>query len=659
MDKVIKRIEIDVYNPTFYEVIKAQQGDDNSRFVEFILYNQGDPYTVSGNIVAKLEGCRADKSPVIKDCNIKDNIVTVELDSDLLYYPGILHLKIVLYDTSDNSILSTIPFTISNQKNPLNKPAIEKDNYSLIDELILRTETTIGALNNHIADNVCHITSEEREQWNDAVSKKHTHSNKTILDGTTASYTIEEQNKLLNIENGAEINIQSDWNEIDSTNDAYIKNKPSVYTKNEVDNKFSTLETNIDWKESVDAYDDITITYPLPQDGWTVNVKDTDYTYRYNGSEWVAISANAIPKATQSVDGLLSKEDKINYDAAKTHADSIHARTDATKTEWSSINGNIKINDTETNVYTHPDSEATFGSYGDNTNQTPNAGDTFKVPYVSIDEQGHVTEISEHTVKMPAISIVVDDTMSNTSENPVQNKVVNEVKLDKTGDVQDNTVTFQSDDDVEVFGTTDVGTGEILDKKYTPIDKTWHEMEPIGNKENLGTVFGKISTLFHNVRYLYKMLGNTDISSIGDGTVTDSIHTLNENFLNRTYPVGSIYMSVNNVNPSDLFGGTWTRWSAGRCIVGVYETDEDFNEPEKAGGEKTHKLNVNEMPSHSHPQTVMASTNGFISGRADYAGDYTDLNNYPQGINTQEVGGDLAHNNMQPYITCYIWKRIS
>lgn len=96
-------------------------------------------------------------------------------------------------------------------------------------------------------------------------------------------------------------------------------NKPSwddKYTRNEVDNKFSALETAIDWKEAVDTYADLAATYPYPDDGWTVNVKDTDYTYRWDGTAWIAISANAIPKATQSVDGLLSKEDKTHYDDA-------------------------------------------------------------------------------------------------------------------------------------------------------------------------------------------------------------------------------------------------------------------------------------------------------------------------------------------------------
>ncbi len=206
---------------------------------------------------------------------------------------------------------------------------------------------------------------------------------------STNDYTTSEKEKLSGIASGAQVNIQSDWNITDTSSDAYIKNKPSVYSKNEIDNKFSALETNIDWKESVATYDDIATTYPTPQDGWTVNVKDTDYTYRYNGTDWVVISANAIPKATNSVDGLLSKEDHANYEdaynkrhthdnksvldgitstlienwnAAKIHADSGHARTDATKVTKSTTNGNILINDTETNVYTHPDGTNPHGT---------------------------------------------------------------------------------------------------------------------------------------------------------------------------------------------------------------------------------------------------------------------------------------------------------
>ncbi|WP_242951360.1 hypothetical protein [Clostridium kluyveri] len=94
-------------------------------------------------------------------------------------------------------------------------------------------------------------------------------------------------------------------------------NKPNwddKYTKNEIDNKISQVITDLDWKEAVSTFADIATTYPSPEDGWTVNVKDTDITYRYSGTGWVAISANSIPLATSSVDGKMSKQDKINLD---------------------------------------------------------------------------------------------------------------------------------------------------------------------------------------------------------------------------------------------------------------------------------------------------------------------------------------------------------
>ena len=121
------------------------------------------------------------------------------------------------------------------------------------------------------------------------------------------------------------------------------------YTPNEVDNKFSTLETNIDWKEAVDTFTDIAVTYPSPEDGWTVNTKDNNITYRYNGSEWVAISANAIPKATNSVDGLLSKEDHTKYDDAASKAHT-HSNKDLLDKLGESTEGNLTFNGDEINA---------------------------------------------------------------------------------------------------------------------------------------------------------------------------------------------------------------------------------------------------------------------------------------------------------------------
>ena len=123
---------------------------------------------------------------------------------------------------------------------------------------------------------------------------------------------------------------------------------------------------------------------------------------------------------------------------------------------------------------------------------------------------------------------------------------------------------------------------------------------------------------------------------------------------NALYPVGSIYMSVNNTNPSTFFGGTWVSWGAGKVPVGVDTNDTDFATVEKTGGEKTHTLTVSEMPSHKHTveaigsgttqQELTAFNVGTTSGVDGYAG-------------TDFTGGGQAHNNLQPYITCYMWKR--
>ena len=124
------------------------------------------------------------------------------------------------------------------------------------------------------------------------------------------------------------------------------------------------------------------------------------------------------------------------------------------------------------------------------------------------------------------------------------------------------------------------------------------------------------------------------------------------------YPVGSIYLSVNPTNPSQLFGGEWEQWGKGRVPVGVDTSQTEFNTVEKTGGEKTHKLTVAELASHSH---------GFQGGSALFVQPNQGVKGlgpgyyWVQGVgvipNTSNAGGDQPHNNLQPYITCYMWKR--
>lgn len=86
------------------------------------------------------------------------------------------------------------------------------------------------------------------------------------------------------------------------------------YTKNEVDNKLSTLVTGLDWKEAVNTFADLATTYPNPDDGWSVYVKSEDITYTFNGTAWVTSSQGDIPLATTSTPGKMSAVDKSKLD---------------------------------------------------------------------------------------------------------------------------------------------------------------------------------------------------------------------------------------------------------------------------------------------------------------------------------------------------------
>lgn len=121
------------------------------------------------------------------------------------------------------------------------------------------------------------------------------------------------------------------------------------------------------------------------------------------------------------------------------------------------------------------------------------------------------------------------------------------------------------------------------------------------------------------------------------------------------YPVGSIYMSATMSTAAQVgaaLGGTWQAWGAGRVPVGVDTNDTDFDTAEETGGEKTHTLTVQEMPSHNHD---LVSNGGPGS---DYSMNWEpNLTRVYAQIYTKDTGGGDAHNNLQPYITCYMYKR--
>ena len=132
--------------------------------------------------------------------------------------------------------------------------------------------------------------------------------------------------------------------------------------------------------------------------------------------------------------------------------------------------------------------------------------------------------------------------------------------------------------------------------------------------------------------------------------------TNNAGYLKATdvYPVGSIVTFYDTADHSNFLGLTWTRFAAGRMVVGYDSSDTDFDTIGETGGEKTHTLTVDEMPSHRHNIGQTYSGYRVYQGGSAPNAVYT---GYAVSEPTNYVGGGKAHNNMPPYITAALWRR--
>ena len=186
-----------------------------------------------------------------------------------------------------------------------------------------------------------------------------------------------------------------------------------------------------------------------------------------------------------------------------------------------------------------------------------------------------------------------------------------------------------------------------------------------------------------NELYSEMMIATNNSSQI---TVNvEDLKTIIQQQILASYPVGSIYISTSETNPSEFIGGTWESYGQGRTLVGAGSgTDTNSTSMQFAanttGGEYTHKLTIAEMPSHTHIQNAhyhagirwggseghpITLNAGSYSGAFNLAysatsGGENDFIVTANAIATNQNTGDSQfHNNIQPYIVTYMWKRVS
>lgn len=176
-----------------------------------------------------------------------------------------------------------------------------------------------------------------------------------------------------------------------------------------------------------------------------------------------------------------------------------------------------------------------------------------------------------------------------------------------------------------------------------------------------GTMSGSIAMGGNRITDLGTPAANTDAATKGYADLA-------------AYPVGAIYISTVSTSPASLFGGTWEQIKD-RFLYSVGDTAFAGQQ----GGEISHTLTVNEMPVHYHPlgrtgdHTAYAVTWGNINasveipsatavthtpGQALTGANSLGVFQYDDHV-TANSGGGLAHNNMPPYLSVYMWQRVA
>ena len=236
--------------------------------------------------------------------------------------------------------------------------------------------------------------------------------------------------------------------------------------------------------------------------------------------------------------------------------------------------------------------------------------------------------------KINDIITFIGDTNNVMSADAVQEKIDAQIKKNNVGDMAK--VDYDTDED------------GIVDKAALAENAT--NATNATNAEN-AVQAEKSSSLIYETRLItYKQ-------------IIDSI-----------YPKGCLYISIENSSPANRFPWqTWKQMSQGRTLLGVgavesntstsfgnvSANEHNFGTVNVLGGEYSHKLSVNEMPSHTH--TIEDSTMSSASDSEKKVEAGNDVTVRTKGVTATETtsatGGNVAHNNLPPYVTVYMWRR--
>lgn len=160
------------------------------------------------------------------------------------------------------------------------------------------------------------------------------------------------------------------------------------------------------------------------------------------------------------------------------------------------------------------------------------------------------------------------------------------------------------------------------------------------------------------------------MKTITDGSAVFAVRDKRmQAMIDMLYPVGTVYATTESVKPEFMNYGTWEQVAQGRTLIGAGTGTDNNNlsmtfKAGDSGGEYNHRLSTDEIPmmyiqSDGFGGLFGQSINGGASIRNEGFAPSNGMS-YGDRANTLHVGGnDTPHNNIQPYLVVYIFKRVA
>lgn len=251
----------------------------------------------------------------------------------------------------------------------------------------------------------------------------------------------------------------------------------------------------------------------------------------------------------------------------------------------------------------------------------------FNLPNSANDDIADINQISDNFRIIDGIMNETDQTFEPTSTKAASGKAVNEA-ISGIQPIDENTEFIFNGGNADGAVSTDIVVDSALSKTSS---------NAIMNKA--------VATAIDNL--------------------TNAITQAKKDVLLAAYPVGSLYLTLNTIDPSTLFGGTWEAIGAGRCLIGSgYYSEKGYEyriNLGDTGGEKLHTLTVDQLPKNigtiQSISWITESDSGAFT-RTPLHMDRTASPGTDMGTTGHTLsGGGQAYNNMPPYLVVNMWKR--